>query len=401
VLFRGDPGKLTEAFAQLRNTLNNVVPGRVPIGDWLIPFVRVPAMVVRQATEMTPLGLLQDVSLLDPRSRTEHLGRVFAGSLIMLKGAELAIEGRISGAGPSNPQERSKLYETGWRPYSINVPALPGPVALTLGGTKAEDGSFWIPTNALGPAGMLFAAVGDMAEGWRDAQDRDNATMETTIVETLARLAHTVADATFLSDAIDLGEALDNPSVAQRYWQRKVGSMVPAAARQLARVQDPIVRDPKGALEAIKANIPGLSETVPARTDRFGDEIRRPRGTEFIAPNPAASVIRESGATLNKSQGRISVNEPELRRVLEGAGFAFDEGGVIDLSPAEKRALTTKRGKEIAQILASLKNSDTYNALPPAAKKIVIERIKRRVETDRRMPELLELLRARKAAPAK
>lgn len=399
VLFRGDPGKLTEAFSQLRNSLNEVVPGKVPIGDWLIPFVRVPAMVVRQASEMTPMGLLQDVSQLDSRARMEHYGRVFAGSLIMLKGAELAIEGRVSGSGPANPQERAKLYETGWRPYSINVPALPAPVALALGGTKAEDGSFWLPTNALGPAGMMFAAVGDMAEGWRDAKDRDDATMESTIVGTLSRLAHTVADQTFLSDAIELGEALDNPSMAQRYWQRKVGSMVPAAARQLARVQDPVMRDPKSGLESIKANLPVLSKTVPARTDRFGDDVRRPQGTEFIAPNPALDVIRNAGASLNKSQGRISVNEPDLRRVLEGAGFAFDDAGVIDLSPEEKRALTTLRGKEIAKILSSLKNSDTYNALPPAARKIIIERIKRRVESERRMPELLQLLRDRKAAP--
>jgi hypothetical protein len=397
VLFRGDPGKLTEAFAQLRNTLNTVVPGKVPLGDWLIPFVRVPAMIARQATEMTPAGLLHDTSLLDPRARMEHFGRVAAGSLVMLKGAELAVEGRISGSGPSNPQERSKLYETGWRPYSINAPVT-APIALALGGTKAEDGSFWIPVNALGPTGMLYASVGDMAEGWRDGQNRDNSTLESTIVETAARLAHSFADQTFLSDAIDLSEALDNPSVAQRYWQRKVGSVVPSAIRQMARAQDPITRDPHGAVEALKANIPGLSQTVPARTDRFGEEIRRPQGTEFIEPDPASGVLRDAGATLNKSQGRISVTEPDLRRVLEGAGFKFDEAGVIDLSPAEKRALTNARGQDIAKIIGSLKNSDTYNALPPAGRKLVIDRIKRRVESDRRMPELLQLLRDRKSA---
>jgi hypothetical protein len=397
----------------VREKLDNIpgVFGNVRWGSALLPFVRVPALVAREMLDISPIGMLKHipsvsprVAKLDPTSKLQHFGRSMVGSLIMLKGAEAMIEGRISGSGPSNPSERSKLYETGWRPFSINVPGnIPEPVAATFKATRADDGSYWIPATVLGPVGSLLTTSAELLQGWAEAGERDDASMTKQIVEAVGRGVGAVADQTFLTDAINLAEGLDNPSRLYGLLQRKAASMVPAGVGFLQRQRDTTLRDPQDLGEAIKARIPGLSESVPAKIDRFGQEIQRPTVSTPSPVHPARSVLEAAGAPLNVSQGRITISPntddgKRLRAALETVGFEFDENHVIKLTSAERRALTQRRGKQTAEILAKLKNSSTYTALPKDAQKVVIERLKRRLETDRRMPELLELIQQRKGS---
>jgi hypothetical protein len=63
---------------------------------------------------------------------------------------------------------------------------------------------------------------------------------------------------------------------AERWAQRTASSfLVPAVVRDVAYINDPLVRHVGSMLDAIKARTPGLSTDLPARLDEFGRERNR------------------------------------------------------------------------------------------------------------------------------
>jgi hypothetical protein len=384
VIFRDNLG---EGWTKrLVDTVEHVREQHPVIGGVLVPFIRVPATIFRQMIELTPAGLvLKDT--LSVRERMERFGRMFTGSLILYQGANLLWEGRASGTGPANPHARARLMESGWRPYSINVP-LPDAIGQKFGGSKSDDGTYWIANNALGPVGLLFSATADLVEGWKDAGSRDDATREQQIFAALGRFAHVATDQTFLSDASELAEALNNPQLAQRYFNRKAQSAVPMSSllRTITRAGDTTLRQPDTLAEALKEIIPGQSESVPSRLDRFGEDIARPTPTgaaAYVLPpiSPARrsellELLDRTGAKVGKPTGRMSIGDftPPLSR-------------------EEERDLIRQRGQQNKHALQLLRRSDSFNAYPKDAQKIIIERLQNRLVQQRRTGEIIDLLK--------
>jgi hypothetical protein len=162
--------------------------------------------------------------------------------------------------------------------------------------------------------------------------------------------------------------------------------------RRIAQAQDPVVRDPENVLDYLKVNIPGLSQQVPARLNRFGEDVKRnvphpllnvllPRAVSPVKQDPVAVALEDAGASLGMPSGRFTAG-----------------GKALDLSPAEERALQKSRGQLNKEVLSRLIANPVYKALPPEARKQVIERLKNRIERDRRVPELLEILKQRRQA---
>ena len=78
--------------------------------------------------------------------RDEVLGRLLFGSSVMTTVGILAGGGNITGAGPTNPNERRALMATGWRPYSLKI------------------GDAYYSYNRFEPVGILFGIAADMQE---------------------------------------------------------------------------------------------------------------------------------------------------------------------------------------------------------------------------------------------
>lgn len=79
-----------------------------------------------------------------------------------------------------------------------------------------------------------------------------------------------------LSGLGDMFDAIENPSTKGVQWaQRFASNLLPYSIgrQQIAQVMDPYMRETKGFLDTIKATIPGLRGTLPARIDIFGQKI--------------------------------------------------------------------------------------------------------------------------------
>src|SRR3546814_9625881 len=55
------------------------------------------------------------------RQKDEALARLTMGSGLSALAVSAALEGKVSGSGPSDPLEQAALRDTGWQPYSIRI----------------------------------------------------------------------------------------------------------------------------------------------------------------------------------------------------------------------------------------------------------------------------------------
>ena len=98
----------------------------------VMPFVRTPVNIVKFAGQrFLPFDLpgvrgvhkklMKDLQSPDPIVAAAARGRQAAGSAMWAMTAMAVVNGRITGRGPKNHQERKILEQTGWRPYSIEA----------------------------------------------------------------------------------------------------------------------------------------------------------------------------------------------------------------------------------------------------------------------------------------
>lgn len=117
---QSDLGSFGNALMNLRNDLG-------PVGTVLGPFIKTVINAEKQMVSRTPiLGLAlkevrDDLSAGGAR-RQMALGKMSMGASFMGMGYYLALDGTLTGAGPTDPERRKFLRETtGWQPFSIKT----------------------------------------------------------------------------------------------------------------------------------------------------------------------------------------------------------------------------------------------------------------------------------------
>src|SRR5207237_1044250 len=103
----------------------------------------------------------------------------------------------------------------------------------------------------------------------------------------LASVSRNLLNKTWLQGPSAIMQAVDDPDRYGESWLRSfVGSFVPTGAAQLARANDPYIRDVRTMIDAIKARVPGLSEEVPVKRDLWGNPLQREGalGPDILSP---------------------------------------------------------------------------------------------------------------------
>ena len=236
--------------AELRNGINPL--------KYIIPFVRTPTNIAKYGLERTPLN----VPLLTMKAMrgelkggelSEQAARTLVGSMAGAWVASLALEGLITGGGPDDKKERESLYRQGWQPYSIKV------------------GGKYLSYGRLEPLGMVMGLAADAVEIADKIGEEKYEKIATLIVSSLSR---NLASKTFLRGITDVAKAI---SQSERYgatWvQRFVGTTSPTIAAQLAKTIDPVIRKPDSIISTLKTRVPGLSKTIPAKRNLWGEVV--------------------------------------------------------------------------------------------------------------------------------
>jgi len=379
-------------YAREQTFTNDLLPGT--LGKWvqegvqkhpslrlIMPFVRTPTNLIRQTWKRTPgLNMLQQeyrqaLKSPDPLVKSQAYGQMMSGGLLWTLGATLAMNGQITGGGPTNPDMRSKLREQGWQPYSLKL------------------GDKYYQFDRLDPLGMIFGIAGDYAEIGAELNDKqvEELSMGATLAaaksifagdsqingekmsaftgQAIASLPQNLASKTYLKSLTDTMEAVFSGETGQvgNWFKSRVSSYVPNYLGQTKRAQDPLLLETRSAMDEVKASIPGMGDDIEAQRNVFGEPQMR------------------SGSPLNRFLSPVAISERKNDPVVEemirlGKGFppAPDERGNIKLYQFKNSEGKTAwsawndyiKNSGMKERLTDLVQSDSYQQLSDGVDKV-------------------------------
>lgn len=242
----------------------------------IMPFIRTPTNLVRFAWDRTPgLNMARkefNEAIMGERgaqAQADAVGKMAMGGLLWTSAISLGVEGRLTGSGPTNPQQRKALEATGWRPYSIR--------------TKNADGSTsYTSYQRLDPFAMFLGIAADYAE--LSGQWKDDTLSEFAGQASIATLKQ-LTSKSYLQGLTEVLDALKDPEKDfAKAFRNMAGSFVPNA---LSRAnQDPFMREVRSVLDGLKRKTPGFSEELDPVRNILGEPVTPPPtlGPAWLSP---------------------------------------------------------------------------------------------------------------------
>jgi N12 class adenine-specific DNA methylase len=259
----GQGGDFIRKFSAITNhAVKLPVLGETPILKFIDPFVRISASIMDQSLmQRTPVGLFSQAIRDDLMGRNGNVAadtaaaKILCGTALAVTFGGLAAEGLTSGSGPSDPHKSAMWRLAGNQAHSIRI------------------GDIWYQVNRLGPLGLLSSVAADMYDVAHKASQGDMSAAGAALMNAFTQ---NILDEGFMSGPAELMQALTDPDrYGPAYVRNFLSSFVPYSVgmAQMARAEDPYSRNARTILEAIKAKVPGLSETLYPRRDVWGQPI--------------------------------------------------------------------------------------------------------------------------------
>ena len=228
-----------------------------PILKFILPFIRTPVNLIKFAGSRSPLGLLSA----DIRNSIAGggpggdlaLARMMMGSGLAMVMVNQALKGNVTGAGPSD-QGLSATWRRTNAPFSIK-----------FGGT-------WHSYNRTDPFGLLMGAAASYAEVFGTMPPEDN---DKFIAAIAMAASKSVFNKTWMRGPAEFLDAMTQPDkYGERWFEQNVGSLlIPTISAQTTRIVDPVWREVNSISDAIRARLPGYSDSLPAMTNLWGQDI--------------------------------------------------------------------------------------------------------------------------------
>lgn len=259
---------------------------RVPGLKLIVPFIRTPINLLKFAGERSVFapGLkeFRDAWKAGGNERNQAVARMTMGTGLSALAVSYALDGKLSGGGPTDPRERAALVNSGWQPYSMKL------------------GDRWVSYQRFDPVSMLIGAAADFAEVGTNATAKEG---EDIALGLGIAVAKNVTSKTWLSGLSDFFEVLTDPERYGESWAKRMGGSlaVPALGAHMASATDPNMREVNSVLDAIKNRVPGLSHDLLARRNVWGDEIARGNGAGGSALSSAYSFVSPVSSSLVKA----------------------------------------------------------------------------------------------------
>ena len=331
------------------------------IGPLSVPFLRTPVNLAHVASEYTPfLNAFSDTLRADiiagGARRAEALAKITSGALLGWGVMEYAAAGLITGAGPSNPNERA-MWEAqdGRKPYSIRLFGQ------------------WIGYNRVDPIGLMMGTVATAMEVMTRLPEGSPYRAEIAAAISLA-FARGMVSKTWLEGLHRLDETIHNPDRHLLDIPKGLAStLVPSFLRTIERVTDPTRRETRVPREVFNeatgmfennpwaevqelvnaaiAVTPGMSTTLSPFRNRFGEVVLIPPGIgpDWLSPI-YSSVVKDDPVAKELARLRVGLSLPppvvfgRQPPMLELAGGREEEHGV-ELNDAETDRLRVLAGQ--------------------------------------------------------
>lgn len=318
-----------------------------PVGRILMPFIRTPTNLIKWSYNHSPVAAAFPSSRIRQAleaggaERDMAIAKMTTGSMVSLSLAEMVLSGRITGGGPSDPELSQAWKDAGYQPYSIKI------------------GNTWYSTRRLSPIGDLLGITADAVEIMTYANPKQQEDIANALV---FAWANAFSDKTYFQGAANIFEAMDKKGRdGEKFWGNLAASFNPAILRQAEKINNPDIQMAKDFIDAIKKDVPYLSDDLPPEIDNWGRTRKSPPSwVPFATPSHAAGLI--SPITVKKATDAEPVdkfvweNRMELQKM--GRVQRFQRGSLeldIELSSHQLSRLRELAGN-------GLKDSDGMGA---------------------------------------
>lgn len=199
-------------------------------------------------------------------ARRKAIGQAYVGGAFWGLAINEALEGRVTGPGPTNQQQRMALEGTGWRPYSYVI--------------NRDDGSrSYIPLNVFDPLGMIFTMAAEASSIAKGASHGQYDSISEAGVATSLAIARVMENRSMfqnLSGIFDLMSKRDEASLS-KVLAGQVRMAIPgvSAMNVANRYDDPDMRQAQTMWERIKRGIPGMSDDMAVRANFIGEPVEK------------------------------------------------------------------------------------------------------------------------------
>lgn len=343
----------------------------------VVPFYSVIVNIHKYTAKRTPIGFFMPSVKADLKAggarRDLALARIGIGTSIGVMSYMGAAGGYVTGGGPPNRAQRQAKRSTGWQPYSLHIGDKyysfasfePFSTIMGISADLYEIGKYW----QVDPDNITDR---DM---WDDAQQIG--------VGIVAAIGKNIGNKLFMKQINDMLDVILEPTETKwrRFQENYAKSFAPGFTAQLNQdYVDPTMREVRGAVDAFKSRIPGLSDDLPPVRDIWGDEIKY---NESIGPNPFSRAyisedkkdpVSNEVVRLQESLGHTIVNKPDKKLIFNGV--------VYDMNPKEYDQYLqymTKTpmfaGKNMKEYMGEVMKEDFYKESSDEDKSILLNKI--------------------------
>jgi hypothetical protein len=335
--------------AWLPESLKSVAPLK-----WLFPFYKTPVNLVKSSlTHATPYELLRGIATGD----TDAMARGVLGSSISAAIAYLAINGAITGGGPTDFKKEETKRTTGWSPYSIKI------------------GDRYISYKRFEPLGL---AMGLIADAVHSNQSGDSEVVSQSKTDTAVKhIMRNLDDLPFMGTLANLLQALHDPvgGRAQSFLNREAGSLIPAGVANVAETLDGTIRRPQTALQAIESRIPGLTSAAPPIVDITGHLVQRPT-SNLGGANPFPWTVSKHDRVVEEL-ARLGISTPQPPTTIRW------KSKPTALTDAERQAFAEAEGRAFYSRVGKLIQGESWQKHSDDAKRKTLIQIHRAIDEGR------------------
>ena len=365
---------------ELSKTMNTLIGFRdaVPGLRYVVPFVRTPLNIMKEAAALSPLGLVKmgrklakgEYKFKSPE-QAEDLAKATLGSVLLIGVVYEFLKGNITGNVPEGTAQRDAFYREGKQPYSVKI------------------GDTWFSYRRIEPFATTFGITADILESIR----REDEEPTQTIKQLIGIIGRNLTDKTFMAGLSGAMNAIADP---ERYGERFTSSLasgfVPFSGTLgwISRIQDQIIRNPKGVKEKIYSRLPFLQETIVPKRNVWGETIKREGGALMQAVSPI-SITKERNDPVDIELKKLDyfVGFPSQTITIPkniSIALGLDEDArKIKLKSEEYDFLLNAGGYFAKQKLGEIFNDPQYQEMDEAEKIKVVNSVVNNVREQTRM----------------
>lgn len=401
-----DKTVLSDAAIGVRNALNKAHVGDVGAGDIILPFAQVPSNLGARAIEYSPAGLAVAtadlINLIDSAQKgnftaadqakaVQGVGRALTGSGMIAIAAAGALRGWIKVTGDDDDKDKDALAKThGLDGTQLNISAalrdIRGEGAEWKAGDQLLSIGFLDPINAQLTTGALIA----------DDIRSESVTAGRVFGNSLSGALQSVLDTPVMSTFQDVatnynysnaetagGKMLD---AAQKYAANQLSSVIPNSLRGIAQGLDDTERNAyssdnvwQQAVDNVKASIPGLRETLPAKTDVWGNPVKNEGGIRNFMNrniNPGNVTTYKPDAVSSEIEKISEATNTSLYPDRTAPRSLKVDGEAISLTFEQRSMYQKSYGDAYSAAVTSLMNDENYKAMPDSMKAEILQQAK-------------------------